>query len=156
MQFSNERYAKLVEDTIVKMKQLIELKGGEYAAGEDRLINFRRNAEQSDCTMEQVWRIYAGKHWDAITQYIKDVAAGVERPRAESIKGRADDMIVYLTLFKAMVEEKEQQKNRYGTTGQQKILGAVAGGFVYPYSPAADRKRKNGPWDEYETPEQTS
>lgn len=146
MQFSNDRYAKLVEDTIHKMNELIRLKGGEYAAGEDRLINFRRNAEQSDCTMEQVWRIYAGKHWDAITQYIKDVANNVERPRSESISGRADDMIVYLTLFKAMVEEREINK--------AKVHKPITTGYVL--SPKALRDYENRPWDEYETSEQTS
>lgn len=153
LQFSNERYAKLVEDTIFKMKELIKLKGGEYAAGEDRLINFRRNAEQSDCTMEQVWRIYAGKHWDAITQYIKDVGKGVERPRAESISGRADDMIVYLTLFKAMVEEREHYKK---LESKQDYPVPYTELFPSSLSPKGIRDYENRPWSEYETPEQTS
>jgi hypothetical protein len=55
--------------------------------------------------MEQVWAVYAAKHWDAINQYVKDMAKGVVRQRMESISGRADDLIVYLILFKAMVEE---------------------------------------------------
>jgi hypothetical protein len=33
------------------------------------------------------------------------MAKGVARQRMESISGRADDLIVYLILFKAMVEE---------------------------------------------------
>jgi hypothetical protein len=57
--------------------------------------------------MELVWRIYAGKHWDAISQYIKDIQTGKERHRLESLSGRADDLIVYLLLFKAMLMERE-------------------------------------------------
>ena len=96
----------LSDDQVEKLRSLAVLKGGEYAGDHDRLANFRRNAGALGLTMEQVWRVYAGKHWDAVTQYINDVSAGKDRPRLESILGRADDLIVYLVLFKAMVEER--------------------------------------------------
>jgi hypothetical protein len=95
----------LVDETIAKVRELSQKKGGEYAGDGDRLANFRRNARNLTLTKEQVWGVYAGKHWDAILQYVRDRATGMERERLESISGRADDLITYLLLFKAMVEE---------------------------------------------------
>lgn len=104
--FSHERYQEIVNQTVEQINELSEKKGGEYAGDVDRLANFRRNANNLDLTMEDIWSVYAGKHWDAIQQYVKDVRSGKKRERLESISGRADDMIVYLILFKAMVEER--------------------------------------------------
>lgn len=104
--FSHDRYDQLVTDTVEQIHSLSILKGGEYAGDGDRLANFRRNAAALDLTMEQVWAVYTAKHWDAIIQYVKDTAAGVSRPRTESISARLDDLIVYAILMKAIVVER--------------------------------------------------
>lgn len=105
--FSHTQWEGLLDSSIREIRSLAVLKGGEYAGDLDRLANFRRNAQALDLSMEQVWRVYAGKHWDAISQYIKDLSTGKDRPRLESLTGRADDLIVYLILFKAMLAERE-------------------------------------------------
>lgn len=105
--YSHDAYAKLVESTITKIKELGIVKGGEYAGDSDRLANFRRNAGRLGLTMESIWAVYCNKHIDSINQYVADLQAGKTRPRSESISGRADDVIVYMILFKAMVEERE-------------------------------------------------
>lgn len=109
-QFSQPAWELLLDETIRQIRSLSTLKGGEYAGDHDRLANFRRNAADMDLTMEQVWRVYAGKHWDALNQWIKDRAAGTTRPRAESLLGRADDLIVYGILLKAMIVEAEAEE----------------------------------------------
>jgi len=101
-------YSKLLTETWETITELGNKKGGEYAGDHDRLANFRRNGADLELPMEVIWRIYASKHWDAIGQYIRDLAAGTTRPRMESLAGRADDLIVYLILFKAMLIEKER------------------------------------------------
>jgi hypothetical protein len=106
--FPPKEFEKIVEQTVAQIKSLVELKGGEYAGDEDRLANFRRNGNSLGLHMEQVWGVYAGKHWDAIQQYIKDIATGKQRQRLEGIEGRADDLIVYLLLFKAIVQERNR------------------------------------------------
>jgi hypothetical protein len=103
--YSHERYRQLVEQTVRSINELSELKGGEYAGDADRLANFRRNAANLELGMLDIWSVYAGKHWDAISQYVKDVRSGKKRERLEGISGRADDLIVYAILFKAIVEE---------------------------------------------------
>lgn len=104
--YSHERYGNLVAETVQQIQRLSTVKGGEYAGDEDRLANFRRNAAALDLLPEQVWAVYAAKHWDAIIQYVKDTATGKQRERAESISGRLDDLIVYAILMKAMVDER--------------------------------------------------
>ena len=103
-------YSKLLAETWETITELGNKKGGEYAADNDRLANFRRNAERLGMKMETIWAIYAAKHWDAIMQYCSDFNVGIDRPRMEPIAGRADDLIVYLILFKAMLLEREREQ----------------------------------------------
>lgn len=109
--YSHERYAKLVDDTFAEIKKLGELKGGEYSGDDDRLLNFRRNGADTGLPKETIWRVYAAKHWDAIGQYVRDIQSGKARTRLESLAGRCDDLIVYLLLFKAMLDESGPDKD---------------------------------------------
>ncbi len=104
--FKHSDYDMLVEETVANLKRLSKLKGGEYAGDDDRLANFRRNGEALDLPMEAIWHTYTAKHWDAVTQYIKDLVAGKTRERLEPLSGRLDDIIVYCILFKAMLQER--------------------------------------------------
>lgn len=104
--YSHDRYRALEEATFQEIRKLAELKGGEYSGDMDRLANFRRNALDAGLLPEQIWRVYTAKHWDAIGQYVRDLSNGTSRKRLESITGRCDDLIVYLILFKAMIEER--------------------------------------------------
>ena len=104
--YSHERWNALIEQSLTEIKKLGELKGGEYAGDVDRLANFRRNGERLGLPMETVWAVYAGKHWDALSQFIMDSRNGTKRERLEPIVGRVDDLLVYLLLFKAMLDER--------------------------------------------------
>lgn len=107
MSYSHKRWEDLLASTIETINTLSVSKGGEYAGDSDRLANFTRNAERLSLSPEQVWAVYAGKHWDAIQQYVQDIATGKRRKRSEKIEGRADDLIVYLILFKAILEDSK-------------------------------------------------
>ena len=104
----HEEFNKLLNATVEMMKELSELKGGEYAGDTDRLANFKRNADALGLLPEQIWAVYAAKHWDAIMQYVKDSGSGKVRVRMEPIEGRLDDLIVYCVLMKGILQEKEQ------------------------------------------------
>jgi hypothetical protein len=106
--FPDDKYIQLMNDTFARMQELGTLKGGEYAHGDDRLDNFRRNAADCGVTMETCWRVYAGKHWDAISTYVRDIQVGHKRVVLETIDGRIDDLLVYLILLKCMVVERKQ------------------------------------------------
>lgn len=107
MTYSHKRYDELLFKVTEEIQKLSSLKGGEYAGDDDRLANFRRNAEALGLPMETVWAVYAAKHWDAVMQYVKDLNNGATRERLEPIDGRAHDLIVYLILFLAITEERE-------------------------------------------------
>jgi hypothetical protein len=109
--FSHERWNALVDASFAEMKKLAQMKGGEYSGDDDRLLNFRRNGANLGLPMETVWAVYAGKHWDAIQQFIKDQRNGKERERLEPIGGRVDDLLVYLLLFKAMLQERNDAQD---------------------------------------------
>lgn len=106
--YSQDAYKALILRTIEQINSLSTVKGGEYAGDDDRLANFRRNAEALGVSMETCLMVYAGKHWDSLQQFVKDLSTGKDRPRSEPLSGRADDLIVYLILFKAMLEERGQ------------------------------------------------
>ena len=103
--YSSDRYSKLLDDIFERVISLGRLKGGEYSGDDDRLANFRRNAQALGVNKETVWAVYAAKHWDALMQFIKDKQAGTERTRLETLEGRVYDLIVYLILFAAMLDE---------------------------------------------------
>lgn len=73
----------------------------EYAHDDQNaLANFERQAAAYGIAREAVLMIYAGKHWDGICAYVKG-----HRSQRESVTGRINDMIVYLTLLRCMVED---------------------------------------------------
>jgi len=106
MSYDHKRWHQLIQAQVARINKLAESKGGEYAGDTDRLANFRRNGERLGVPMELVWAVYAGKHWDAIQQFVQDLVAKRDRQRAEPISGRVDDLIVYLILFQAILEER--------------------------------------------------
>lgn len=106
--FTHAQWQTLLDASIAQINSLSKLKGGEYAGDSDRLANFRRNGAALGLPMETIWAVYAAKHWDAIQQWIVDQRLGTTRERLEPISGRIDDLLVYLLLLKAMVQESGQ------------------------------------------------
>lgn len=98
-------FTTIVEETFRECHRLLVVKGGEYAGSVDRLANFKRGAELTGCTPEQVLLVYLSKHYDSYCTYVKTKAAGNERPSSEPITGRLDDLINYCLLAKALFAE---------------------------------------------------
>lgn len=106
--FSNAAWDALLDRAVARIKGLAASKGAEYSGDQDRLDNFRRGAARYGLQMEVIWGVYASKHWDSVQTYIRDLNCGRSRPYSEPIDGRVDDLLVYLLLFKAMLEERSQ------------------------------------------------
>lgn len=70
---NREQFDALVKDTIAVTATLLIKKGAEYADGDDRLANFKRNAEKQTTTSLQIWKQYIGKHIDSLDSYFKRV-----------------------------------------------------------------------------------
>lgn len=111
----------IIASTMGSLQNLRETKGAEYANDaynedeKDVLDNFRRHAKELNLPMETILAVYAAKHWDAILTYVKDIQAQEidssrrVREASEPVDGRVDDLINYLLLFKAMLEERRQE-----------------------------------------------
>ncbi len=121
---TNAEVEVLIKDTFDRILHLHEVKAAEYSEDSDALSNFRRNGEDMGMPMEVVWRVYAGKHWDALSQYIRDISNGTRRVLSEPIESRIDDLIVYLCLFKAMLRERSYRTESSGASSE-KISGSV-------------------------------
>jgi len=102
---NQEQFNKVVDETLWSINNLLTVKGGEYAGGEDRLGNFKRGAAMVGVSPLQIAFIYASKHFDGIASFVKNP----ERVGSEPIAGRFDDLINYCILMKAIVQEGETQ-----------------------------------------------
>ncbi len=103
-----KEFEEIVAATKAKIDYLARVKGEEYAGkqGEtDRLDNFKRNGKLLNVSAFLIWWVYAGKHWDAITHFIKDQVHGTTREASEPIEGRIDDVIVYCIILKALIAD---------------------------------------------------
>jgi hypothetical protein len=106
---NTEQFRQTIDELHKRLVDLTASKGEEYKRREDnQFANFERGAAALGLTREQVLLVYASKHYDSIVTYVKDHASG--RPAgnyAEPITGRIDDLILYMLLFRGMVEDAE-------------------------------------------------
>lgn len=110
MKTSFDEFEKLLDKMIIEERGMRETKGKDYTVGDDRLDNFRSIAEEMTAagrptTMQEVWWIYFYKHISAIRKY-----CCTQRSESEPIEGRIMDARVYLSLLRAIVEEKKEEK----------------------------------------------
>jgi hypothetical protein len=76
----------------------------EYAHEElNALANFDDDAARLNIDRKIVWSIFANKHWRGIHAYIKG-----HKSQRENVRGRIKDLIVYLVLLWAMIDDEEQ------------------------------------------------
>lgn len=116
---NREQFDKLARETIESTAQLLITKGAEYAGDADRLSNFKRGAALIGVTPLQVALIYASKHYDAISTFIRNDAQGKTQILSEPIEGRFDDLINYCILMKALIAEQRVPVKLSGTELKQ-------------------------------------
>ena len=99
---SPKEFNLLIDKTFIKIEELSATKGSEYAAGSDRLENFKTNGLVFGVPPESVCGIFMDKHYRAIQSFIR---TGIVY--SEPIEGRIDDCILYLLLLKGIIKDKE-------------------------------------------------
>lgn len=100
---------EIIDRTFISIRQLNATKGKDYAGDDDALANFKRAAENLGLSPTEVWGVYASKHWDAIMSFIKNGG----QLESEPIEGRIDDLMVYLLLFKGLVQEQADRDKEF-------------------------------------------
>ena len=98
-------YRELVDDTFRTINGIIISKGEEYSNSDDQLANFKRGAERTGLTPQQVWSVLYHKHMDAIDHYVR-----TGRTLSEDLDGRINDAIHYLLLLKALYHDHQSQQ----------------------------------------------
>lgn len=93
-------------DLVFKECQLTREAGQKEYAHDDQnaLANFERTGAEMEIPREKVWYIFAKKHWDGIIAHIKG-----HKSQREDVRGRLKDLIVYLILLWAMINDEEEQ-----------------------------------------------
>lgn len=75
----------------------------EYAhIQENAFANFERLAADLEMDRKKILWVYAMKHRDGIASYIKG-----HKSQRENVRGRINDLIVYLCLLRGMIDEEE-------------------------------------------------
>jgi len=76
----------------------------EYAHDEDNAFaNFERLAKDLGMDRKMILWVYAMKHRDGIAAYIKG-----HKSQREDVRGRINDLIVYLCLLRGMIDEETE------------------------------------------------
>jgi hypothetical protein len=101
---TRDEFMDLMEHEFAAIRAMNATKGHDYAGDEDALANFKSASVRLGITPEQVWAVYADKHWSAVMTYCKEGAV-----QSEPIEGRITDAILYLFLLRGLVEEKRER-----------------------------------------------
>lgn len=78
----------------------------EYARSPNIFANFTRLAENLDMSPEQILTVYAVKHLDGIISWVNG-----HKSQREDVRGRINDLRVYLSILYLMVEAYDGEKN---------------------------------------------
>ena len=97
-------FQNVLESRIEKIRCVLAVKAGEYAAGSDRLHNFKQSAALMRVTPEMACLGFLTKHLTSVIDMVHATAAGVE-PTAERLDEKIGDAINYLILLEALFRE---------------------------------------------------
>jgi hypothetical protein len=104
---NSQDFMNLTEHMHKEENEEYQKKNADYADrnGINILANFERVAQNLNITPQMALLIYMEKHMDAIRTYIRFGSV-----MSEPIEGRIKDARVYLSLLRAMVEQKKSVK----------------------------------------------
>ena len=92
---------KVVQSQLDEVLKIRDAGQKEYARTEDNVFaNFERVADYTGVSRESVLMVYLLKHIDGIMAYING-----HKSQREDVSGRITDAIVYLLLFRGMIED---------------------------------------------------
>lgn len=97
----DEFFARVFADCI----DLIKKKNSDYTQGEskrDRVAHFREAAKELKLPMMKIWQVFVRKHWAAVNKF-----ANGGNLESEPISGRIHDIINYMVLFAAIIEDEK-------------------------------------------------
>lgn len=98
----------IMDLTFAECQQAREAGQKEYAHdANNSFANFERIANDTGVDRKQVLWVYAMKHRDGIAAYLKG-----HMSQREDVRGRINDLIVYLCLLRGMIHEDESTRSQ--------------------------------------------
>lgn len=108
---TGEQFRQMMREGLERLIHLNETKGRDYSGEEDALRHFKQHAAEYGIEPEQIWAVFAGKHWDAILSAIRHAGDDGYRP-SEPVEGRVFDLILYLFLFLGLQRDEDLPLDR--------------------------------------------
>jgi hypothetical protein len=100
---SQSQMSDIMEAVFAECRALRDAGQKEYAGvGRDAFSNFNRVAQMTGLDRKAGLMVYALKHWDGIVHHIQG-----ETSQRENVRGRINDLIVYMGLLRGMIDEEE-------------------------------------------------
>lgn len=98
---TRDELSEVMDKVFEECRGLREAGQKEYAHDtENAMANFERIGAELELSREQILWVYARKHIDGIAAHING-----HKSQRESVYGRINDLIVYLTILRGMAEE---------------------------------------------------
>lgn len=101
-----DEFLRMMDAEYQTIRKINETKGHDYAGDDDALLNFKTAAAAVGLAPEQIWSVYAHKHWSAVMTYVRDQGQLASEP----IEGRLHDLILYSFLMLGLIEERKQAR----------------------------------------------
>jgi len=101
-------FQELMEKEFQSLIQTNNTKGHDYAGRDDALSNFKRHGDTLGLRPEQIWAVYANKHWDSIMTFVREGNVA-----SEPIEGRIHDLILYGFLLLGLVTENKAKHEAF-------------------------------------------
>ena len=99
---------KLMEDVFYKeVSQLRKQGQEEYASSNDAFSNFKEQGKELGMDPKVILWVHAMKHKSGIASYLKGV-----KSQRENVRGRINDLIVYLFILRGLLDEEEDEKEK--------------------------------------------
>lgn len=94
---------KVMDSVFLECQNLRDAGQKEYAhKTSNAFANFERVADDLDLDRKAILWTFAMKHRDGIASYIKG-----HKSQREDVRGRINDLVVYLCLLRGMIDEEE-------------------------------------------------
>lgn len=98
-------FNKIWDKVIAECTEINRTKGNDYAGDSDALRNFKEVAARTGMTPLQCWGVYWAKHVMAVETRVQNGAV-----ESEPIESRINDIIVYMILLRALLEEENENR----------------------------------------------
>jgi hypothetical protein len=110
---TTEKFDEVINYRLNECKRILIEKAKEYAKGdEDRLHNFNKAAEITGESREKCLFGFALKHLVSVMDIVKEVNEG-KIPKRELTSEKIGDLINYLLLLEASIEDKRYDENSF-------------------------------------------